>query len=69
MDQEGRVVVRTLIGTDGLALRADIWTSSGHQTLDNAAREAVLGWCYVPGKRNGVPETMWLRIPINFVLD
>jgi protein TonB len=26
-------------------------------------------WRYVPGKRGGVPETMWFQVPIEFKLE
>ncbi|NBY29117.1 MAG: energy transducer TonB, partial [Betaproteobacteria bacterium] len=26
-------------------------------------------WRYAPGRRAGVPETMWFSVPINFVLE
>jgi protein TonB len=29
----------------------------------------VLAWRYVPGKRGGVPEAMWMDVPIQFVLE
>lgn len=69
MGEQGKVVVRVLIGTDGTAQQAEIRTSSGYDRLDQAALSTVLKWRYVPGKRGGVPEAMWFNVPINFVLE
>ena len=67
--EQGKVIVRVLIGTDGTAKEAELRQSSGFDRLDRAALETVRKWRYVPGKRNGVPETMWFNVPINFVLE
>jgi protein TonB len=69
LNEQGKVIVRVLIGTDGLAQRAEVAESSGYDRLDAAAVTTVLKWRYVPGKRGGVPEAMWFRVPINFVLE
>jgi len=69
MGEQGKVVVRVLIGVDGTAQKAEIRTSSGFDRLDQAALDTVLRWRYVPGKRGGVPEAMWFNVPINFVLE
>lgn len=69
LGEQGKVVVRVLIGTDGTAQRAEVAESSGFDRLDQAALATVLRWRYVPGKRGGVPEAMWFRVPINFVLE
>jgi periplasmic protein TonB len=69
MGEQGRVVVRVLIGADGTAQRAEVRSSSGFERLDQAALQTVLRWRYVPGKRAGVPEAMWFNVPINFVLE
>jgi periplasmic protein TonB len=67
--EEGKVVLRVLIGTDGTAEQAEIRSSSGYERLDQAALQTVLRWRYVPARRNGVPEAMWFNVPINFVLE
>jgi protein TonB len=69
LGEQGRVIVRVFIGADGVAQRAEIRQSSGHDRLDQAARATALRWRYVPGKRGGVPEAMWVNVPINFVLE
>lgn len=69
LGEQGKVVVRVLIGPDGTAQKAEIRQSSGFERLDQAALNTVLAWRYVPGKRGGVPEAMWFNVPINFVLE
>ncbi|MES2939869.1 MAG: energy transducer TonB [Pseudomonadota bacterium] len=69
LGEQGKVVLRVLIGTDGTAQQAEIKRSSGFERLDQAGLDTVKKWRYVPGKRNGVPEAMWFDVPINFVLE
>ena len=69
LGEQGKTIVRVLIGTDGLPRQASIRQSSGYERLDEAARNAVMSWRYVPGKRNGVVEPMEFNVPINWVLN
>ncbi|QKO23861.1 TonB family protein [Rhodoferax sp. BAB1] len=69
LGEQGKVVVRVLIGVDGTAQQAEIRSSSGYGRLDQAALATVRSWRYVPGKRNGMAEAMWFNVPINFVLE
>ena len=69
LGEQGKVVIRVLIGVDGTAQRAEIRQSSGYDRLDQAALTTVQRWRYVPGKRGGVAEAMWFNVPINFVLE
>ena len=69
MGEQGKVVVRVLIGLDGTASQAEVRTSSGFDRLDQTALQTVLGWKYVPGKVNGEPKAMWFNVPIHFVLE
>jgi protein TonB len=66
LGEKGLVVVRVLIGTDGRARSAQVKQSSGFTRLDEASVTAALGWRYVPGKRGGVPEEMWVNVPIRW---
>jgi protein TonB len=69
LGEQGKVMVRVFIGTDGMAQKAELRQSSGYERLDQVALATVQRWRYVPGKRNGVPEAMWFVVPINFVLE
>ena len=67
--EQGQVVLNVLIGVDGKAQKAEVAQSSGFERLDAAALATVQRWRYVPGKRSGVPEAMWFKVPLAFVLD
>ena len=69
LGEQGKVIVRVLIGADGVPQKAEIRQSSGFDRLDQAALNTALKWRYVPGKRGGVAEDMWFNVPINFVLE
>lgn len=69
LGEQGTVVVRVLINTEGRAEQAEIRTSSGYARLDEAALDTVKRWRYVPGKRAGTAEAMWFNVPVRFVLD
>lgn len=69
LGEQGKVVLAVEISTQGDAAQAIITTSSGHPRLDQAALETVLKWRFIPGKKAGVPQKMWVNIPINFVLE
>lgn len=69
LGEQGKVIVRVLIGIDGTAKNAEIRQSSGFERLDQAALSTVLKWRYVPGKRGGMAEEMWFNAPISFVLE
>lgn len=69
MGEQGKVVVRTLIGTDGRAQEVQLQQSSGFERLDQAALTAARQWRYVPGKRDGVPQAMWFNVPFTFQLQ
>jgi protein TonB len=69
LGEQGTVLIRVLITTEGRAEKAEIRTSSGHARLDETALTTVQTWRFVPGTRNGVPEAMWFNVPVRFVLD
>lgn len=69
MGEQGKVVIRTLIGADGTAQDASIFKSSGFDRLDQAALATARKWRYVPGKRAGAAEAMWFNVPFTFVLE
>lgn len=70
LGETGRVIVRLLVGIDGRATQARIERSSGFERLDQTALQTARDvWRYSPGTRDGVPEPMWVRVPIDFVLN
>lgn len=69
LNEQGKTVVRVLIGADGLPQRSEIARSSGFSRLDDAATTTVMRWRFIPGRRGGVAETMWFNVPIDWVLE
>ena len=69
LGEQGKVVVRVLIGADGLPQKTELRQSSGFDRLDEAALATVMKWRYVPGKRDGIAEAMWFNVPITFRLE
>ena len=69
LNEQGTVVMRVLIGSNGEPMKAEIGKSSGFDRLDESAATTVMKWRYAPGKRGGVAEAMWFNVPINFVLE
>jgi protein TonB len=68
MGWEGRVVLNVEVLAEGSCGDANVFQSSGHDVLDNAAMKAVKTWRFVPATRAGRPITQWVRIPIPFIL-
>lgn len=66
LGEEGTSIVRVLVGPDGRPQDAQLGKSSGFARLDQAAVDTARSWRYVPGKRGGVPEAMWVNVPIRW---
>lgn len=65
----GTVLLRVLVGIDGLPLDVDIERSSGHRELDEAARAQVLKrWRFQPATRDGTPVQAIGLVPVEFNL-
>lgn len=69
MNEQGNVMVRIYIDADGLPQKAELQRTSGFERLDQAALAVVMKWRYVPGKRGGTPEAMWMGTTIKFILE
>ncbi len=62
LGEQGKTIVRVLIGVDGPAQeRRASSNRAAIDRLDEAARQAVMSWRCVPGKRNGVVEADGLQ--------
>jgi periplasmic protein TonB len=64
---EGKVLVRVLVGADGIPRRAVV--VSGPKGLTEGIESAVLRWRFKPGLASGSPVEVWVEIPIVFQLD
>ncbi len=63
---EGKVLVRVLVGADGIPKKAVI--VRGPKGLTEGVESAVLRWTFRPGLANGRPVEVWVEIPIVFQL-
>jgi len=67
--QQGRVLVRLDVASDGTPSAARVVHSSGVPSLDRAAREAVSRWRFLPARRGGRTEAATVDVPVEFRLD
>ncbi|MEG3163684.1 TonB family protein [Sphingomonas sp. PB2P19] len=67
--QEGRVIVRVLIGADGRVKQVER-VSATNDAFYRATMERALGkWRFTPGTRDGVPVEAWRTMTLRFVLE
>lgn len=67
--EQGTVMVAVLVDTDGLPLRVSLDRSSGHETLDSAALEAVRKWKFVPARRGSELVEASVVVPVEFRIN
>lgn len=68
MGEQGTVMVRILIGANGLPLKAEVQKTSGFERLDQAALDFVMQSRYKPGTLDGKPTEMWMGREVKYVL-
>jgi protein TonB len=66
---EGKVVLRVQIRQDGHLDSVSVVKSSGHETLDNAAMEAVKRACPLHMKHELASPMVVVQVPINYSLN
>ena len=69
MREQGRVLVRVLVSTDGLAERIELKTSSGSTRLDQSALDTIKSWKFVPAHQGDQKVAAWVIVPIIFTLE
>lgn len=67
--EQGRVVLRVLVSVGGTAEEIHVRDSSGYVRLDEAARETVRRWRFVPAKRGDQTVAAWVLVPIIYRLE
>jgi protein TonB len=67
--EEGKVTLRVYVGVDGRPETIETRTPSGFARLDDAARDAVSRWRFVPARRGDQPMAAWVLVPIVFSLE
>lgn len=69
MNEEGKVVLRVRVSRDGLPLSVEVRQSSGFTRLDEAAKNAVERWRFVPARQGDEPVESSVLVPLNFTLS
>ena len=69
LGEQGKVILRVLVGADGLPRHVELERSSGYPRLDRAARDAVERWKFVPARRGDTPVEATVLVPIAFSLS
>jgi protein TonB len=67
--QEGVVLLLIRVSSEGLPIGVDVAKSSGYALLDGAARDAVLGWHFLPAVKDGRPIPFEMIMQVGFHLD
>lgn len=68
LGKQGVVLLDVCVSASGTVEDAKVAAGSGYEILDESALEAVRGWRFAPGQRNGQPAGMWVRVPVRFNL-
>ena len=68
LGEEGQVLLRVLVSSQGGAEQVQLLRSSGFPRLDEAAQEAVAKWRFVPARVGSVATTAWVQVPVSFQL-
>lgn len=66
---QGKVVIRILVAEDGTISAAQIYKSSGYKILDQAALDIAKTSVFKPGTVDGIPQELWVLIPVDFHLN
>ena len=69
LSEQGTVVLRVLVKSDGTAGTIEIKSSSGFPRLDQAAIDAVKTWRFNPATNDGKPVDEWYPAPFTFKLQ
>jgi protein TonB len=69
MGEQGTVMLRVLVKSDGSAANVEVKSSSGFPRLDQSAVEAVKSWRFNPATLDGKPVDEWYQVPIPFKLQ
>jgi protein TonB len=69
LGEEGKVLLKVRVSSDGTAAMVDLEKSSNFDRLDEAARQAVARWRFIPAKRGDEPIEASVIVPIVFRLD
>ncbi len=66
---EGSVILNVRVLPNGRPDEINIFKSSGHKVLDNAALKAVKKWKFVPAQKGFKAVASWVKVPVEFRLE
>ncbi|QBJ77492.1 energy transducer TonB [Aquitalea sp. USM4] len=69
LGEQGRVILQVRVSTEGRALQVEVIGHSHSRRLDEAARQAVADWRFIPARQDGVAIESSLQVPITFSLQ
>jgi protein TonB len=69
LGEEGKVVLKVCVAADGRPLAVDLEKSSNFERLDEAARQAVARWRFVPARRGDEAVESSVLVPLVFRLE
>jgi len=69
LGEEGKVLLRVRVSPEGRTTAVDLEKSSNFERLDEAARQAVVQWRFVPAKRGDEAVEATIIIPLVFRLE
>lgn len=69
LNEQGMVMLRVLVKSDGTAGAVEVKSSSGYPRLDQAALDAVKTWRFNPAASDGKTIDEWYQVPIPFKLQ
>lgn len=69
LGEQGKVLLRVRVGRQGQAVAVDLEKSSDFARLDEAARQSVARWRFVPAKRGDEAIEATVIVPIVFRLE
>lgn len=69
LGEEGKVLLRVRVSPEGQAAAVDIEKSSNFERLDEAARQSIARWRFIPAKRGDKAIEASVIVPFVFRLD
>ncbi len=64
---QGKVLVRVLVGKNGIPIKCSV-ESSDSDLLNDAATTAIMKSVFTPALQNSQPITCWVSIPVVFII-
>ena len=69
LGEQGRVLVRVFVNSEGQVEQLSLRKSSGFERLDQAALTSVKQWRFVAAKRGQQTVSAWVVVPVSFNLE